>query len=383
LRPSQIMWSAPLYGDSGYAEEARTFIAAVDDYGLPIVARDIGVEVASRQLSVETIARMKEIEGRSLREFFVDVVHFYRPFFSAHERAIGRVWRTMFETNALPLNWIEKANHVDQVWVPSRFNLETFKLAGIEPEKLRVLPQVVDVARWNPVGQRIRNAAPNTCVFLSVFRWHLRKGWDVLIRAYLEEFTCDDDVSLLIKAAPFHTEEQSSAMESPNVMQQLNDTIKRYRVIGREHPDITLHSDWIDSSLMPSFLRGADCYVLPSRGEGWGRPYIEAMASGLPVIATNWGGNLDFMNKKCAFLIDYELRPVTREACIEWPLFTEEMLWAEPDAGHLRHLMREVYEDRARRQAVGLAAREHIVANFSGVGAAKIMETLLANFDFQ
>ena len=36
--------------------------------------------------------------------------------------------------------------------------------------------------------------------------------------------------------------------------------------------------------------------VLPSRGEGWGRPHVEAMAMGLPVIATNWSGPTAFMS---------------------------------------------------------------------------------------
>ena len=34
----------------------------------------------------------------------------------------------------------------------------------------------------------------------------------------------------------------------------------------------------------------ADVFVLPSRGEGWGRPHVEAMAMGLPIITTNWSG---------------------------------------------------------------------------------------------
>ena len=39
---------------------------------------------------------------------------------------------------------------------------------------------------------------------------------------------------------------------------------------------------------LPRLYAAADAFVLPSRGEGWGRPHVEAMAMGLPVIATNW-----------------------------------------------------------------------------------------------
>ena len=42
----------------------------------------------------------------------------------------------------------------------------------------------------------------NTTVFLSVFKWEARKGWDVLLRAYFSEFGPGDDVMLLLRTRP-------------------------------------------------------------------------------------------------------------------------------------------------------------------------------------
>ena len=42
-------------------------------------------------------------------------------------------------------------------------------------------------------------------------------------------------------------------------------------------------------------LLGADVFVLATHGEGWGRPLMEAMAMGLPVIAANWSGPTQFI----------------------------------------------------------------------------------------
>jgi len=52
-------------------------------------------------------------------------------------------------------------------------------------------------------------------------------------------------------------------------------------------PVIVLKEE-IAARAMPSLYKAADAFVLPSRGEGWGIPYMEAMAMGLPTIGTNW-----------------------------------------------------------------------------------------------
>lgn len=51
----------------------------------------------------------------------------------------------------------------------------------------------------------------------------------------------------------------------------------------------------IDHSVMPQYLKACDIFIRPSRSEGMGNSFIEAMAAGLPVIATQEGGIADFL----------------------------------------------------------------------------------------
>ena len=102
---------------------------------------------------------------------------------------------------------------------------------------------------------------------------------------------------------------------------------------------------------LPRLYASADAFVLPSRGEGYGRPYMEALASECPVIATRWSGQLDFLDDANSYLIDCDLTPVPWNTDFE--AFAGHQ-WAEPRVEHLRHLMRHVFENReeAKRKAI-------------------------------
>lgn len=110
-----------------------------------------------------------------------------------------------------------------------------------------------------------------------------------------------------------------------------------------------------------------DCFVIPSRGEGWGRPHIEAMSMGLPVIATNWSGNLEFMKPWNSYLIKVD-------DLIEIPSgpFAGHK-WANPSILHLQSLMREVFTHPEKAKARGSVAEIYIRKNYSPEAISSII----------
>ena len=70
-------------------------------------------------------------------------------------------------------------------------------------------------------------------------------------------------------------------------------------------------------------------FVSLTRGEGFGLPLLEAAASGLPVIVTDWSGHLDFLQKKKFIPVHYKLIDIPKTK-IDKRIFVEGAKWAEP-----------------------------------------------------
>ena len=152
------------------------------------------------------------------------------------------------------------------------------------------------------------------------------------------------------------------------------DAFVRAEGIGKveDLPRVEVLTD-VPQADLPSLYAGVDALVQPSRGEGWGRPHVEAMAMGKPVIATDWSG-------PTAYLTDdngYPLRRLPDLVPVREGAFKGH-LWAEPDGGHLRELLRRVASDPAEARAQGAPARAHMLARFTPAKVTDVVEEELA-----
>ncbi len=125
-----------------------------------------------------------------------------------------------------------------------------------------------------------------------------------------------------------------------------------------------MRTERLPSPDLSALYHAADAFVLPSRGEGWGRPLMEAMACGLPTLGTHWSGNTAFMTADNSLLIDCELVDVPEAGWREVPAYKGHR-WAEPDLISLIAHLRYVAERPEEAREIGLRAQEHVTTHFS------------------
>jgi glycosyltransferase involved in cell wall biosynthesis len=337
-----------IYDGSGYAEETWVEALGLDSYGIRLQVHPMGQPIDARKLlPVEARERLEKLK-RNHVDLTRGIFYMCCPpdVFNTTLAGRYRIGRTMFETDRIPDGWAELCKTMDEIWVPSQFNVETFSNAGVELRRLRVVHAGVDTKLFRPGAEALPIPHTRTFNFLSVFDWHDRKGYDVLLRAYLNEFRADDDVALILKV--YQINDPVSDLEAKIAYFIERTAGKRLE----SSPPVILLNGFIPQESMPRLYAAANAFVLPSRGEGYGRPYMEAMACELPVIGTRWSGQLEFMNDENSFLTEIE---GVREApaTVDMEYYAGHR-WAEPSVEDLRRQMRRVVADAgdARQRAV-------------------------------
>jgi glycosyltransferase involved in cell wall biosynthesis len=178
---------------------------------------------------------------------------------------------TAYESSILPKGWADMLNiRRVQVIVNSVQQQVMMKDNGV---KAVVVPLGVDPEIYKPEGHRLDLGKKYK--FLSVGIPHYRKGFDILLQAFAEEFEPDEPVAVVLK---------TEKITKPNYWEI--DIVNEIKKVQRKRKTAEIMLVTGDAPDLAGLYRACQCYVSPSRGEGWGLTIYEAAACGLPVIST-------------------------------------------------------------------------------------------------
>ncbi len=336
--PRRLMiWHAIFRPNQGYGSVARQLLLALERCGVEITM------APTRNQPAPGLERFY----RPLRDwrrlaFYYDYLD--RPSVLPAQRVIHY---TMAESTRVPPEEVDAINRaVSLLYVPCRQNVEVFRACGVRVP-VRVLHHGVDAAKF-PVLSRPQR---DVLTFGTFGELSPRKGVDVLVRAFQDEFAPHEPVRLLLKT--------TATPEGWGIRD------KRIRIAG----------GFLDRTALLELLCQFDVFVMPSRGEGFGLCGLEAMATGLPLIATNWSGPADYLDAADGFPLSYRLVDAAGTEAHGMRFFGQ---WAEPDYEHLRHLLRWVHEHRNEAAERGARAAQRVHRDWSW---QRVAEQMCADLD--
>ncbi|MFB6207981.1 MAG: glycosyltransferase family 4 protein [Candidatus Nanohaloarchaea archaeon] len=266
------------------------------------------------------------------------------------------VMETDYNLNHVPQQWVRWAKNVDEVWVPNQWVYDAFKSAGYT-DNIEIVPYGVDFSYRPtdydcgscPANKHTQPPGGGNCLrddkftFFSVARWYHIKGVDVLLEAFLREFSGDENVRLFLKT----TSNNQFQLDGGGVGQAVKKLTNQLDIDNP--PEIGLRTEMMDDQHLMDLYGLADCFAFPSRAECVGISWIQAMHAGTPVVTTNWSAMEEYIDSDEAVLVD-EGEAKHPESRVEWlprkggEWYPEEAEWFEPDIEAVQRALRKVYE---------------------------------------
>ena len=286
--------------------------------------------------------------------------HYYYSSYKGPKIAYN-VW----ESTLQPEHFFNKLKEYDQIWVPSKWQAECTIRQGISADKVKVVPEGIDVNTFFPeLTKNVPEYYDGRFKFVVFGRWEYRKSTKEIIETFLKEFQSDEPVDLVI------------SVDNSFSGDGLETTENRLKHYGLEDPRIKIvhfpsREDYID------YLKNGHVFLSCARSEGWNLPLIEAMACGTPSIYSACSGQMEFAEGKGLPV------KVWGEFPAQDPDYKGRLLvgsYYEPNYEDLAKVMRDAYVNYGEHKEKAIRDAKIIHENFNWDKIAEIGKNTLQEF---
>jgi hypothetical protein len=268
------------------------------------------------------------------------------------DESIRNIGYFAWELPRFPNQWVESFDLLDDIFVPSKFIADSIQRSTkIKPKILpHFIPEdgIPDFHSLDLIKREINYLVDDfiVCIVFDLESYHERKNCIGALEACINAYAGDKKYKRVKVVIKLH------GTRGKNYLLSRIDQYKRKMRI--EIIDKTL-----SNNEMFALRKLTDVYLSLHRSEGFGMNLAENMLSGNIVIATNYSGNLDFMNSENSFLVDCNLVSVDKGA---YP-YHEGQWWADPITESAVNALRESYDSDCCQ--IQKKAKEHISTTLS------------------
>ncbi len=344
----------------GTAEVARNFVKQLYSTGIPYSIFTL-ISAYHNKLSVEELKEYRQFYTNDM--LFEKAVVFINAdsigSFSEEHRNLIRnkyiygVWWWEFESN---FEFDEAFEYVDEVLVFTDFvKLAIEEKAKYYRKRVRKITYPF-IKNWEilKIATDVKKELNIENKFVFYFNFDFMSSFDRknpidLLKAFAEFSKDKDDVILVLKTLHANSDNENLKVLEKNVID-----------FGIDDKIIIIN-DSLSRNELITLVNACDCYISLHRSEGLGLGMLEAMYLGKPVIATKYGGNLEFMNDDNSILVNYKLIEVEKD----FGPYKKGWLWAKPDICEAIEKMNLVYSDKFFVKEIGERARKTVTKQFS------------------
>lgn len=194
----------------------------------------------------------------------------------------------IFEMDRLTDIEIHHLSSLDKVFVCSQWAKGVVKeYTSIQADDIHVIPLGIDPSIFSD-----QVSLRKETIFFNCGKWEIRKGHDIISKAFDRAFEPDDDVELWMMCGnPFYSAQENYDWEREYKTCKMGSKV---RMIPKQR----------DQFSVADIMKTSDCGVFPARAEGWNLELLEMMACGKHVIATNYSGHTEFCDNENSMLIE-------------------------------------------------------------------------------